>query len=467
LVTEFEGKRRIGHGGAVYGFATSLSALPDDKLGVIVCASRDVANAVTSRAAELALKHMLAVRAGKPLPRIEETTPVDKDVARSLAGRYQSGKKILDLYQRDGRLWMFPPRTGMRLELRQLGKELITDDVLSFGQKVTLKDGDLILGKDTYQRIDLPKPAAVPEKWAGLIGEYGPDFNVLVILEKEGQLHALIEWVFLYPLEEISEGVYKFPDYGLYHGDRVIFKKDKKGRAFEVEAGSVPFKRRSLPRAGETFQIPPNRPVAELIKAAKAAKPPEEKSPLLRKPELVDLTTLDKTIKLDIRYASTNNFLGAPFYGTPKAFLQKPAAEALVRVHKALGNQGYGLLIHDAYRPWYVTKTFWDATPSEYHHFVADPMKGSRHNRGCAVDLTLYDLKTGKAIPMPGGYDEFSDRSYPDYLGGTSLQRWHRDLLRSAMEAEGFDVYEAEWWHFDYRDWREYPILNVAFEELR
>jgi D-alanyl-D-alanine dipeptidase len=82
------------------------------------------------------------------------------------------------------------------------------------------------------------------------------------------------------------------------------------------------------------------------------------------------------------------------------------------------------------------------------------------------VDLTLYDLKTGKAVQMTGGYDEFSDRSYPDYLGGTSLERWQRDLLRAAMESEGFDVYDAEWWHFDYRDWREYPILNVSFEEL-
>ena len=225
------------------------------------------------------------------------------------------------------------------------------------------------------------------------------------------------------------------------------------------------FKRRPLPRPGETFQIPPNRPVAELLKAAKLAGPPQEKGKF-RKPELVDVTSLDKTIKLDIRYASTNNFLGAPFYGSAKAFLQRPAAEALVRVHKKLGKDGYGLLIHDAYRPWYVTKTFRDATPREFHHFVADPLQGSRHNRGCAVDLTLYDLKTGKAVQMPGGYDEFSDRSYPDYLGGTSLERWQRDLLRTAMESEGFDVYEAEWWHFDYRDWRQYPILNLAFEDL-
>jgi D-alanyl-D-alanine dipeptidase len=279
-------------------------------------------------------------------------------------------------------------------------------------------------------------------------------------------LHALIEWVFLYPLEEVSENVYKFPDFGLYHGDRLEFRRNKAGEVFAVDAASVLFKRRPLPRAGETFQIPPTRPLAELLKAARAARPPEEKSPLLRKADLVDVTALDKSIKLDIRYASTNNFLGSPFYGAARAFMQKPAAEALARAHKKLEKQGYGLLIHDAYRPWFVTKTFWDATPAQFHHFVADPQQGSRHNRGCAVDLTLYDRKTGKAVAMVGGYDEFSDRSYPDYIGGTSLERWHRDLLRDTMESEGFNVYEAEWWHFDYRDWRHYPILNLSFEDV-
>ena len=97
---------------------------------------------------------------------------------------------------------------------------------------------------------------------------------------------------------------------------------------------------------------------------------------------------------------------------------------------------------------------------------MADPAQGSRHNRGCAVDLTLYDLKTGAPIEMPGTYDEMSPRSFPNYPGGTSLQRWHRDLLRHAMESEGFTVYEAEWWHFDYKDWAEYPILNIPFEKL-
>jgi kynurenine formamidase len=113
-----------------------------------------------------------------------------------------------------------------------------------------------------------------------------------------------------------------------------------------------------------------------------------------------------------------------------------------------------------------VTKVFWDATPAAGKIFVADPAQGSRHNRGCAVDLTLYDLKTGRPVEMPSVYDEQSPRAFPDYPGGTSLERHLREVLRRAMEDQGFTVYEFEWWHFDYKDWREYPILDVAFDAL-
>jgi D-alanyl-D-alanine dipeptidase len=182
--------------------------------------------------------------------------------------------------------------------------------------------------------------------------------------------------------------------------------------------------------------------------------------------DLVELTKLDPSIKLDIRYATSRNFLAAPLYLQARAYMQLPAAEAVVRASTWLHTLGYGLLIHDSYRPWYVTKMFWDGTPDDKKIFVADPSQGSRHNRGCAVDLTLYDLKTGKPIRMTGGYDEMSERSYPFYPGGTSVERWHRDLLRKAMEREGFAVYGFEWWHFDYYDYPHYRIGNATFEDL-
>ncbi len=178
------------------------------------------------------------------------------------------------------------------------------------------------------------------------------------------------------------------------------------------------------------------------------------------------MVKLDSGIKLDIRYATSNNFLSTPVYTQARAFMQRPAAEALVRVNKKLRPLGYGLIIHDAYRPWYVTKVFWDATPADRHIFVANPAEGSRHNRGCAVDLSLYNLKTGKEVEMPSVYDEMTERAYPDYSGGTDEQRQRRKILRDAMESEGFTVNPKEWWHFDYKAWPEYPILNIPFEKL-
>ena len=213
------------------------------------------------------------------------------------------------------------------------------------------------------------------------------------------------------------------------------------------------------------FRLTPVRPVPELREEALRATPPVEAGPF-RAEELVELVRLDSTIRLDIRYATSDNFLSTPLYSQARAFLQRPAALALVRAQQALRAQGYGLLIHDAYRPWYITKVFWDATPADKHDFVADPAHGSRHNRGCAVDLTLVELRTGRPVTMPSLYDEMSERAYPDYPGGSAEQRRLRGLLRAAMEAEGFTVYRYEWWHFDYRDWDQYAVQNVRFEDI-
>jgi zinc D-Ala-D-Ala dipeptidase len=213
------------------------------------------------------------------------------------------------------------------------------------------------------------------------------------------------------------------------------------------------------------FRITPRRPIGELRAEALAATPPREPGPFLPV-DLVELTSLDPALRLDVRYATPDNFLSTPVYAEGRAFLQRPAAEALLRAHRSLAREGYGLLIHDAYRPWWVTKLFWEATPVEKRAFVADPATGSRHNRGCAVDLTLYRLADGRAVEMPSLYDEMSERASPSYSGGPPEPRQRRDLLRSAMERQGFTVYESEWWHFDYRDWRDYPILNVPFEAI-
>jgi len=211
--------------------------------------------------------------------------------------------------------------------------------------------------------------------------------------------------------------------------------------------------------------------VAALIVSLAAAacsqvRPPVE-SGTFREADLVDLVALDPTIRLDIRYATANNLVGRPVYTEARAFLQRPAAEALVRAHRALKDSGFGVVVFDGYRPWSVTKIFWDITLPEKRDFVADPAVGSKHNRGCAVDLSLFDLKTGREVEMPSVFDEMSERSADDYAEGPPEPKAKRDILRRAMEREGFEVYPFEWWHFDYKDWKLYRILDIPFRDIK
>jgi CubicO group peptidase (beta-lactamase class C family)/D-alanyl-D-alanine dipeptidase len=466
-ISSLDGQRVVRHGGAIYGYATELAAMPDAKLGVVVAITKDGTNVIAERIATAALRQLIANSKGSALPEPRVTFPIAAATANKFEGRYGAGPRAVDLVARDSAVYLTPQAGFIRSRLRSLGGDtLIVDDELSYGTQVRLLGDRLIVGADTLRRVAVAKPAGPPARWKGLIGEYGWDYNTLYILERDGRLHALIEWFFDYPLTENNADSYTFPAASLYDNEQLTFTRRADGYATEVRVGGVTFKRRPIEgEDGKTFRLTPMHPVAELRATALAASPPVETGK--RASDLVDLATLDPTIKFDIRYATTNNFLTTPMYSQARAFMQRPAAQALLRAHQALGKMGLGLLIHDAYRPWYVTKMFWDATPDSAKIFVADPSQGSRHNRGAAVDLTVYDRRTGRELPMVSGYDEFSYRAYPDYPGGTSLQRYNRELLRRAMEAEGFRVYEAEWWHFDYQDWRVYPIGNQTFDKIR
>jgi CubicO group peptidase (beta-lactamase class C family)/D-alanyl-D-alanine dipeptidase len=463
--SELEGRRMLGHGGAVYGFATQLHFLPDERLGIAVMCALDGANDAMYRLATTALRAMLARKEGRDMPALFLPQALDSAQAHRLAGRYAHEGEALELEARDGQLRLW--RHGMRDAVKRLGDTLIVDGRLRSGMSMLPQaDGSLLVDGSRFQRAPTPPPLPPPSAWRGLIGEYGWDYNTLYILEKDQRLHALIEWFFLYPLEEVTGDTFAFPDYGLYHGEQLIFRRDDKDKATEAIAAGIAFRRRPTGLEEDaTFAIQPLRPIETLRSEALAAQPPPQPDTLLS-PDLVDLESLDSSIRLDIRYATTNNFMGAVFYARPKAFLQRPAAMALLGAHRRLREQGYGLIVYDAYRPWYVTKMFYDATPEDQKLFVADPAQGSVHNRGAAVDLGLYYLHTGRPAEMPSGYDEFTERAFPDYPGGTTLQRWHRELLRHALEAEDFRVYQWEWWHFDHRDARRYPVMNARFEEL-
>jgi len=295
-----------------------------------------------------------------------------------------------------------------------------------------------------------PKPADVPQTVAAFIGEYQNDSGAhLYLLERDGKFWTIIDRGEPQQLSHLS----------------ALASADGSARAITLPSGT--YRRLQVgPEGGGQLHVTPVRPVAEVLKESLSTPQPIQTGDF-KAPDLVELTKLDPTIKLDIRYATTNNFLGAIFYAEARAFLQRPAADAVVRVVQALKPLGYGLLIHDGYRPWYVTRTFWECTPEDKHWLVANPASGSKHNRGAAVDLTLYDLKTGAVIEMPSTYDESTPRAYAFYPGGTSLQRWHRALLRRLMEAEGFTVNPEEWWHFDYKDWQNYAVANVTFDKIK
>jgi zinc D-Ala-D-Ala dipeptidase len=311
-----------------------------------------------------------------------------------------------------------------------------------------------------------PIPPEAPSALRALIGEYRSADANLTVYESGGRLYVEGLGLHEMPLRRLNATQFAVDAPAAASPTHVDFALDAQRRPVSVAVGGTQLQFRDIGR--ETLlqiRAGVKTDTGGLRAAALAATPPTE-APPKRPFDLVDLSAVDPAIKLDIRYASANNFLGFPLYERSAAYLQRPAAEALGRVQRSLKDKGYGLLIHDGYRPWFVTKMFWDATPESAHMFVADPSQGSRHNRGCATDLSLYDLKTGAPVEMTGGYDEMSPRSYADYVGGTTRQRWLRNLLRSEMEAQGFAVYAEEWWHFDYKDWSDYAIGTATFSQL-
>ena len=464
---ELDGARRCGHGGAVYGFSTELAFLPDERVAVAVACSLDVSNAVTRRLADHALRVVQAARKGRDIPRLELGAPIEPHALRGLVGHYraESGETADLREERDGLVLEW---RGMLRALRVHDNALRVDDRHAFGTRVAPSPaGGIEIEGVPYLRASEERPPPCRPEFEPYLGDYGWDHNVLTVRERDGALEALIEWFWLDRLAPDGPDRFALPaGAGLYPLEHVTFERDGDGAVTALLLGQVRFPRRAS--ASGTFRIEPLRPIAELAAAARALEAPTGIAPDARSvpSDLVDLARVVPDLRCDIRYAGADNFLGLPVYPVARAFLQRPAAEALARVQRDLEQEGLALLVHDAYRPWSVTRVFWDATPPELRDFVADPAQGSRHNRGCAVDLTLFDVLSGAPVEMPSGYDEFTPRAYPAWPGGSALQRWMRDRLRSAMEQEGFEVYPQEWWHFDFRGWEHYAIENQSLESL-
>lgn len=180
--------------------------------------------------------------------------------------------------------------------------------------------------------------------------------------------------------------------------------------------------------------------------------------------QLVELKKFIPDISLDIKYATRNNFAKQAVYKQARAFARLPVARALKIVQTELKKSGLGLKIFDGYRPYSVTVKFFDIASDK--NFVANPKDGSRHNRGCAIDLTIINLKTGKELDMPTPYDSFAVAASSDYKDLPAEAIKNRDLLISLMERNGFKVLDNEWWHFDFNGWKNFELMDMAFEEL-
>lgn len=180
--------------------------------------------------------------------------------------------------------------------------------------------------------------------------------------------------------------------------------------------------------------------------------------------QLVEIKKHIPDIVLDIKYATPDNFTEQTMYTEARAFVRLPVVVALKTIQRELRKQGLGLKVFDAYRPYSVTVKFYDIAKDK--NFVAHPKAGSRHNRGCAIDLTLIHLKTGRELKMPTPYDSFAPEASPDFRDLPKKVKANRDLLIGVMKKNGFQVLHNEWWHFDFKDWKEFDLIDIPFNEL-
>lgn len=177
---------------------------------------------------------------------------------------------------------------------------------------------------------------------------------------------------------------------------------------------------------------------------------------------LVLLSDIDSSIILDVRYATTDNFTGQVLYPAARVYLRRIVARRLAEAQKYLARFGYSLKVFDGYRPLSVQKKMWEIVPDE--RYVANPRTGSRHNRGAAVDVTIVNTADGSELDMGTQYDDFTEKAHRDYADLPDKVKQNRALLADVMQRFGFSTFETEWWHFDFKGWDRFPILDIPIE---
>jgi D-alanyl-D-alanine dipeptidase len=323
------------------------------------------------------------------------------------------------------------------------------------------------------------EPAAVPPDTEALLGVYQSEGESVLIRERVGGLELLYMATrgdYAFNKSNVFQMVKtRYDEYTVSLANprdwrstlSVKFERDRDGRGITFVFDKRRFSRLFMLNepGGETFRLSLPQPIETMRRDALSALMPRQEDDLLTA-KLVQITSVDPAIKIALSYATDQNAVGTPIYEQERAFLDEDAVRALSRVNKQLNAYGYGLIVWDAYRPWYITKLLYDILPPDQKYMLEAPETGSPYNRGLSVSVSLYSLATGQAVSLITGLDEPSPRAFSDFQGGSELERYRRGLLRFFMQSEGFGGVEHEWWHFDYKDFAKYRLLNKPFSEL-
>ncbi len=467
VVSALGAERRMHIDDSFHGYTARLDVLPDSKMGVAVAANLANTNAVLERIATYAFALLRAEQAGQPLP----ATPITRRVLPALrdrfVGRYEGPAGELTISEMAGELYACQDIRRTRLRQSTAGDTLRTDDRHAHGARVTLLPGGALqLGSDTYTRRE-PLPTLLQNAdLLPFVGVYHNDVHSLFVLERDGQLFTLVDWIRYFPLTPDAGSSFIFPDEGLFGGESASFERDAAGKVVAVSLANMTFTRAPNPAYPiAAFPLPMSQPLDRLLQESRGTPLPPH-VPATRATELVDIAIVDPLLNLDIRYAGSDNILGQPIYEEPRALLQKPASDALFRVQARVRRDGYGLIIYDAYQPWHLSRLLWTAAPDTLKHFFSDPAVGGPQNRACAVGLNLYDLNSGIPLAMPTEVGALTPEASASYPVTDNQLRWNRDFLRTVMEAEGFAVQPYSWWMFEHTGCAGYPILNDSFSTI-
>ena len=319
---------------------------------------------------------------------------------------------------------------------------------------------------------------AVPKDVNSLLGMYYGNASVFLLREEKGVLQIVyrtdpedrdFSYANLFPLKKNHFDSYSMNEEGpLFSAETVVhFERDSDGNGIACKIGGKRFARDFFPGEGNNVtRLGPNADYQTLKDAASHAAMPA-KLQQGQQGRLIRIRSIVPNVKFDLRYAGSNNIFGVPLFETTEAFAEAETVSALKKAAEKLTARGYGLLVWEGYRPWYVSKLAYDLLPKDKKTMLPVPDKGEDRNTGRAVDVSLYDLKTGEAVNMISDFDEVSVRQYPGFSGGTERQRNIRDMLAAVMKECGFAQGKEEWWHFTLGDTGEWQHLNIPYGQIK